>query len=52
MFSVVNGYLDYLKFCVFMVEGMSVVVNEILSLISVILCNMSVRNHSTIITTT
>ena len=35
MFSVVNVYLDHLKFCVLMVEGMSVVVNVILSLMSV-----------------
>ena len=37
MFSVVNVYLDHLKFCVVcMVEGMSVVVNVMLSLMSVI----------------
>ena len=46
MFSVVNVYLDHL--CVLMVKGMSVVVNVMLSLISVIspplvLCNLSVR---------
>ena len=35
MFSVVNVYLDHLKFCVFMVEVMSVVVNVMLSLMSV-----------------
>ena len=48
MFSVVNVYLDHLKFCVVIVEGMSVVVNVILSLMSVMrpppaLCNLSVR---------
>ena len=48
MFSVVNVYLDHLKFCVFMVEGMSVVVNVMLSLMSVMsppptLCNLSLR---------
>ena len=32
MYSVVNVYLDHLKLCVFMVEGMSVVVNVVLSL--------------------
>ena len=47
MFSVVNVYLDHLKFCVLIVESMSVVVNVILSLISVmspppVLCNLSV----------
>ena len=35
MFSVVNVYLDHLKFCVLLVEGMSVVVNVMLSLMSV-----------------
>ena len=35
MFSVVNMYLDHLKFCVLMVEGMSVVVNVNLYLTSV-----------------
>ena len=37
MFSVVNVYLDHLKFCVvcLIVEGMSVVVNVMLSLMSV-----------------
>ena len=45
MFSVVNGYLDHLKFCVLMVECMSVVVNVMLSLMSVLsplpaLCNL------------
>ena len=48
MFSVVNVYLDNLKFCVSIVEGMSVVVNVMLSLMSVMsppltLCNLSVR---------
>ena len=48
MFSVVNVNLDHLKFCVLMVEGMSVVVNVMLSLMSVMssppaLCNISVR---------
>ena len=48
MFSVVNVYLEHLKFCVLMVEGMSVVVNVMLSLMSVMspspaLCNLSVR---------
>ena len=49
MFSVVvNAFLDHLKFCVFMVEGMSVVVNIMLSLMSVMspppaLCNISAR---------
>ena len=48
MFSVVNVYLDYLKFCVLIVEGMSVVVNVMWSLMSVMsrppaLCNLSVR---------
>ena len=47
MFSVVNVYLDHLKFCVLMVEGMSVMVNVMLSLMSVMspspaLCNLSV----------
>ena len=48
MFSVVNVYLGHLKFCVvcFMVEGMSVVVSAMLSLMSVMspphaLCNLS-----------
>ena len=45
VFSVVNVYLDHLKFCVLMVEGMSVVVNVMLSLMSVMspppaLCNI------------
>ena len=37
MFSVVNVYLDHLKYvlCVLMVESMSVVVNVMLSLMSV-----------------
>ena len=48
MFSVVYVYLDHLKFCVLMVEGMSVVVNVMLSLMSVMnptpaLCNLLVR---------
>ena len=50
VFSVVNVYLDHLKFCVvcIMVEGIYVVVNVLLSLISVMipppaLCNLSVR---------
>ena len=48
MFSVVNVYLYHLKFCLFMVDGMSVVVNVMLSLMSVTslppaLCNLSLR---------
>ena len=48
MFSVVNVYLDHLKFSVLIVEGMSVVVNVMLSLMSVMspppaLCNLLVR---------
>ena len=48
MFSVVNVYLDHLKFCVLIVEGMFVVVIVMLSLMSVMspppaLCNLSVR---------
>ena len=48
VFSVVNVYLDHLKFCVLMIEGMSVVVNVMWSLISVMdqplaLFDMSVR---------
>ena len=50
MFSVVNVYLDHLSsmLCVLIVEGMSVVVNVMLSLMSVMspppaLCNLSVR---------
>ena len=52
MFSVVNVYLDYLKFCVvctlLIAKGMSVVVNVMLYLMSVMspppaLCNLSVR---------
>ena len=48
MFSVVNVYLDHLKFCVLMVEGMYGVVNVMLSLMSVMspspaLCNLSAR---------
>ena len=36
MFSVVNVYLDHWRLCVLMVEGMYVVMNVILSLMSVI----------------
>ena len=48
MFSVVNVYIDHLKLCVLIVKGMSVVVNVMLSLMSVMssppaLCNLSVR---------
>ena len=51
MFSVVNMYLDHLKFyvlCLLMVEGMSVVVNVMLFLMSVMspppaLCNRCTR---------
>ena len=50
MFSVVNVYLDHLKYvlCLFMVEVWSVVVNVMLSLMNVIssphaLCNISLR---------
>ena len=50
VFSVVNMYLDHLKFCVcvFIVKGMSVVVNVMLSPMSVMrpppaLCHLSVR---------
>ena len=48
MFSVVNVYLDHLKLCVLIVEGMSVVVNVMLSLMNVMsppptLCNLSMR---------
>ena len=35
MYSVVNVYHDHLKLCVLMVEDMSVVVNVMLSLMSV-----------------
>ena len=35
MFSVVNVYLDHLKFCVVCINGMSVVVIVMLSLMSV-----------------
>ena len=47
MFNVVNVYLDHLQFCVLMVEDVSVVVNVMLSLMSVMspppaLCNLSV----------
>ena len=54
MFSVVNVYLDHLKLCVLIVdEGMSVVVNVMLSLMSVMspppaLCNLSVRPSVTL----
>ena len=45
MFSVVNVYLDHLKLCVLLVKDMSVVVNVMLSLMSVTspppaLCNL------------
>ena len=48
MFSVVYVYLDHLKFCVLCIDRMSVVVNVMLSLMSVMsprpaLCNPSVR---------
>ena len=48
MFSVLNVYHDHLRFCVLMVEGMSVVVNVMLSLMSVMrpppaLCKLSLR---------
>ena len=48
MFSVVNVYLDHLQFCVLVVKGMSVVVNVIVSLMSVMspppaLCNLPLR---------
>ena len=48
MFSVVNVYFDHLRLCVLKVEGMSVVVNVMLSLMSVMspppaLCNLSAR---------
>ena len=48
IFSVVNVYLDHWKLCVLIVEGMSVVVNVTLSLMSVMnpppaLCDLSVR---------
>ena len=48
IFSAVNVYLDHLKLCVLIVEGMFVVVNVMLSLMSVMsspsaLCNISVR---------
>ena len=48
MFSVVYVYLDHLKFCVLMVKGMSLVINVMLSLMSVMstppaLCNLSLR---------
>ena len=46
MFRFVNVYLDHLKFCVLMVECMSVVVNVLLSLMTLMipppaLCNLS-----------
>ena len=45
MFSVVNVYLEHLKLCVSMVEGMSVAANVMLSLISPppVLCKLSAR---------
>ena len=48
MFSVLNVCLDNLKLCVLMVECMSVVVNVMLSLMSLMspppaLCNLSAR---------
>ena len=50
MFSVVNVYLDHLKFCVMCIDGrrLSVVVNVMLSLMNVMspppaLCNLSAR---------
>ena len=49
IFSVVNVYLDHLNFCVvLMAEGMSVVVNVMLSLMSVMspppaMCKLSAR---------
>ena len=52
VFSVVNVYLDHLKFCfvysILLVEGMSVVVNVMLSLTSVMspppdMCDLSVH---------
>ena len=48
VFSVVNVYLDHLMLCVLIVEVMSVVVNVMLSLMSVMspppaLCHLSVR---------
>ena len=57
MFSVVNVYLDHLKFCVvcIMVEGMSVVVNVMLSLMSVmspssssLSCHQTILFHSSV----
>ena len=47
MFSVINMYLDHSVLCVLMVEGISVVVNVMLSLMSVMsptpaLCSLSV----------
>ena len=45
-FSVVNVYLDHLKLCVFMVEGMSVVVNVMLSLMSVMSTLLTPHKHT------
>ena len=52
MFSVVNVYLDHLKFCVVCINGrrfIYIVVNVMLSLVSVMspppaLCNLSLRD--------
>ena len=46
VFSVVNMYPDHLKFCVLMVEGMSVVVNVMLSLTSVMSPPLSCATYS------
>ena len=48
MFSVVNVYLDHLKnvLCVLMVEGMSAVVNVVLSLMSIMSPPAALRNLS------
>ena len=48
MFAIINVYIDHLKFFVVCIEGMSVVVNAMLSLMSVMgpppaLCNLSAR---------
>ena len=48
VFSVVTMYIEHLDLCVLMVEGISVVVNLMLSLTSVmspplVLCDISVR---------
>ena len=48
VFSVANVYLDHLKLCVLMIEGMTVVVHVMLSVMSVMspppaLSNLSVR---------